>query len=74
MTKRMRRIHVSLQDELIRRIDEVAREMGIKRSVTIRLLLLAGLGEWKFEHYTAKWEREKAGLTERSREGGTHAS
>jgi len=55
MTEKMKRLDVLVQDWLLRRIDEVAKEMGVKRSVAVRLLLLSGLGEWKFQ----KWQKER---------------
>jgi metal-responsive CopG/Arc/MetJ family transcriptional regulator len=60
MTDKMVRLDVLIQEWLMRRIDEVAKEMGVKRSVAVRLLLMAGLGEWKFE----KWQQRKREVTE----------
>jgi len=60
MTDKMVRLDVLIQEWLMRRIDEVAKEMGVKRSVAVRLLLLAGLGEWKFE----KWQQRKSEVNE----------
>jgi len=55
MTDKMVRLDVWVQEWLMRRIDQVAKEMGVKRSVAVRLLLMAGLGEWNFE----KWQQRK---------------
>jgi metal-responsive CopG/Arc/MetJ family transcriptional regulator len=55
MTDKMVRLDVWIQEWLMRRIDQVAKEMGVKRSVAVRLLLMAGLGDWNFE----KWQQRK---------------
>jgi metal-responsive CopG/Arc/MetJ family transcriptional regulator len=60
MTNKMVRLDVLIQEWLMRRIDEVAKEMGVKRSVAVRLLLMAGLGDWNFE----KWQQRKREVTE----------
>jgi metal-responsive CopG/Arc/MetJ family transcriptional regulator len=60
MTDKMVRLDVLVQEWLMRRIDEVAKEMGVKRSVAVRLLLMAGLGDWNFE----KWQQRKREVTE----------
>jgi len=57
MEVKMQRVTIALQDWMLRRIDETARELGTSRAVAIRLLLLAGLGELHF----AKAQGQKEG-------------
>jgi len=61
MEVKMQRISITLQDFLLRRINEVAREMGVSRSVAIRLLLMAGIGDWSFEKWREKKRKEVSG-------------
>jgi metal-responsive CopG/Arc/MetJ family transcriptional regulator len=59
MPENMVRINVALPEWLLKKIDEVAKEMGLTRSVVIRLVLLAGLSEFDW----AEWQRKRKEVT-----------